>query len=352
MGILETLTGGAALVGTLLGNKKANTTSGVQDSETASSSTATGSQVDNQTTTNNTKGVVKTNNVSLDKTKGVTTTKGTTSNTGTSNINTTNTGTEASKGVTTSLGFDSGIMAKLNSLLGDAIDGAGVGGVQGTLQDRLAQLTSSGAPNFDPAAFAQGIAAQAESAIGSRLEGSLNGLMTQAGGTEGGNSMAALLGSRLRGDATAELAGVTSAARAQGEEILRAREMGLTSQISQLSGDITGGLTNLIQSLSGAQGTQVNSQTGTSTGTQTQSGVTTDKGTSTGKSVANTTVKSTDKNTQTTNNKATQVVKGTSTTDQKTSGVSSTQANASQKGGGASLFDNFSKMLTDSASKA
>ena len=352
MGILETLTGGATLIGTLLSNKKANTVSGAQDSESVSSASSNGTQNDNQTTKSNSTGVVKTNNTSVDKTKGVTTTTGKTNNTGTSNINTTSTGKETSQGVTTNLGFDSGIMAKLNNLLGGAIDGAGVGGVQGILQDRLQQLASAGANNFDPAAFAANITGQAESAIGGKLEGSLNGLMTQAGGTEGGNSMAALLGSRLRNDATAELAGVSAAARAQGEDILRANQQSQTSQISGLSGDITGSLTGLIQALSGAQGTQVNSQTGTTTGSQSQSGVTTDSGSNSGKSVANTTVKATDKNVQTSNNKVNQTVKGKTTTAQTSTDVNKTQATANQKNGGSSLFDNFSKMLTDSASRA
>lgn len=82
-----------------------------------------------------------------------------------------------------------------------------------------------------------------------QLEQSVNGLFDSVGGTASGNSMAALLANRLRGDAAANLAGVQANLTAQGNQILRenigqsvAAQVAQQQFVTQLLAQLRGGV--------------------------------------------------------------------------------------------------------------
>jgi hypothetical protein len=117
--------------------------------------------------------------------------------------------------------------------------------------------TASGAAldtlkNFNVKDFVGGIVDSASAGITSGLESSLNGLNMAAGGSADGNSMVQLLGGRLREDANAKLAGITSEATAAGNSIMTTN----ATTASNLSGAQMNPLLQLSQIIKGGESSQ------------------------------------------------------------------------------------------------
>lgn len=157
------------------------------------------------------------------------------------------TGTEAS--TQTSLGFAPEVMEKLNALLSETVGAGGLTAAQGALTQ---QLEARSGNNFDVDKFVSGIMADAVARTKGELETGVNLAETATGGTQGSNSMAALLAGRLRNDATANLAGIEQEATATGHQIASQR----SNELTALSSGISEGILGLISSLAGAQSQQ------------------------------------------------------------------------------------------------
>lgn len=206
--------------------------------------------------------------------------------------------TQNTTNVGQSLGFEAGIMDQLNALLGGAIGDSELGAGQTAINTRLQQLAAEGSgAGFDPNAYADRVTAAAATRAQGDLESRINSMQSQVGGTETGNTMAALLGQRLRTDAATEIAGVRASAEAQGQQIRQQQQQSTTDQMLGLQGAGSDTLQGLITALRGAQGTetQVGSTTGSQTSRDTTTGTTrtnadsvsTSTGTSTGRTQQN-----------------------------------------------------------------
>ena len=161
-------------------------------------------------------------------------------------------------------------------------------GLEGYSTNALGNLWNQGAIdtsalNFDSQAFVNNGMAAATTRVNNQVENDMNGLFDAIGGTSGGNTMAALLASRLQGDAAANLAGTQAQLTGQANEITRqnlATEMASRGQeqsfVSQLFDALKGGSATTAQVGTSAEqtagktqqiGTGTETQTGTSTGT-------------------------------------------------------------------------------------
>ncbi len=144
------------------------------------------------------------------------------------------------------------LLGQLEGLFTTALDSGGFQAGQNSLYGRLAQLNSQAQePQFDVAGFAKGVRDSAATGINFSLEDQINGLASNIGGSESGNSMAALLGNRMRTDATKELAGIETNAFAAGEQIRQAQQAQLTSGIQGLTDSAANQILSLINSTSG-----------------------------------------------------------------------------------------------------
>lgn len=196
-----------------------------------------------------------------------TTQKGTQTTTGSSTTTGTIAGTEAATGSNRTTNYSSDVLASLDSLLKSALGGGATSAATDALSGRLQQIQAqAGQPGFNVDNYVSGIAAQATAATQSNLDERINSVLSLTGSSETGNSMAALLGNRLRNEAGANLAGVISTARAQGEQIAQGQQESLTAQISGLSSDITNQLATLLGAAKGG----VQDTTSKSTATNTQ----------------------------------------------------------------------------------
>lgn len=132
---------------------------------------------------------------------------------------------------------------------------------------RLQQLMEqSNQPQFDVAGFAKGITDQAASVAGLAQESGINSVLSQAGSSEGGNSMSALLSAKVRNQTAANLGGISAQATATGEGIRQAQQNSLTEGIQGLGGSLTDSILKLIAGTRGA------TQTGKSTVNEESSG--------------------------------------------------------------------------------
>lgn len=187
-------------------------------------------------------------------------------------------------GATTQTSTGQTSQSGVSTLFSDAI----LGGLEGYAGNALSQLWSQGAVdtgalNFDSQSFIdQGMAA-ATSRTNNQIENDMNSLFDSIGGTSGGNTMAALLASRLQNDAAASLAGTQANLTSQANEIVRnnlATEMASRGQeqgfVANLLSALKGGTATTAQVGTTAEqqagtsqeiGTGSQSQTGTSTGT-------------------------------------------------------------------------------------
>lgn len=127
------------------------------------------------------------------------------------------------------------------------------------MSTRLQQLMDqANRPEFDVSSFAKGVTDQGVAAAGLDLESSINEMLGSAGVSEGGNSMSALLGNKMRNVTAANVSGISANATATGEQIRQAQQGQITEGIAGLSGQLQDAVIQMIQSTRGA------TQTGTS----------------------------------------------------------------------------------------
>jgi hypothetical protein len=250
MGLLSFLTGVSSLFGGSDGKKQNTSTNQNQNSETAqtgkttttgtinSGTVASGSstQTGSQTTSGKSTGTV------AESTKGTTTA----------------TGTEKTQTTDKTSQYSSEVLASLDSLLMQSLGSGTAQQATDALQGRLNQVkNAAAAPAFDTEGYVAGIANAAMARTQDDLDSRINSMLSATGSSESGNSMAALLGNRMRNDAAANLAGIVSNATAQGQQIAQSEQESLTSQISGLSNDLAGQLQNLLGVAKGGQSTSV-----------------------------------------------------------------------------------------------
>jgi hypothetical protein len=340
MSLLGFLTG----VGSLFGG-----TSGKKDS---TSGTTTGSKTGtiNQTTGTTSANKQNTKDVAVGTSRQ--TSKGSDVQTSSQQSSTQQSGQSATTtgqtGRTTNYSAD--VLASLDSLLGGQLASGQMEQAGGAVSDRLSQVSdSANQPGFDVENYVTGIATSAASQFQGDLDSRINTILSQSGGSETGNSMAALLGGRLRNEAVANLAGVVSNASATGEQIRQTQQDSFTNQISGLSNDLGSQLINLLNVAGGAQ--QETQQAGTSNTvdsaqqTSQQTGKTVDitKQSTVGKEVQkqNQTVKGNES--------------GVQSVQQTANETSNSTANGNTTSGGSGIsgfFDNLLKSLGNSSAAA
>lgn len=247
MSIFNTIVGGLSLANDIFGKKDSGRTR-----SSSSTSKSLKEQLEELINVESAQTTRSNENTTQTSTASQTTNEKSTANK-TASQDSTATGSEAS--TQTSLGFAPEVMAQLNALLSET---TGAGGLIAAQNALTTQLRERGGNNFDVDKFVSGIMADATARTRGGLETGVNLAETATGGTEGSNSMAALLASRLRNDATANLAGIEQEATATGHQIAGQRSNELTS----LSSGINEGVLGLISSLAGAQSqSQVDSTT-------------------------------------------------------------------------------------------
>lgn len=156
----------------------------------------------------------------------------------------------ATTGATTN--YSSDVLAALDSILTQSLGSGTSQQATDALSGRLGQVQDAAAqPGFDVEGYVSGIANAAQVGIQADLDSRINSILSATGSSETGNSMSALLASRLRNDAASNLAGIVSNATAQGTQIQQGQQESLTTQISGLSGDLTTQLVNLLGAAKG-----------------------------------------------------------------------------------------------------
>jgi hypothetical protein len=318
MSLLGFLTG----VGSLFGSGSTG------KSSTTQSSSGTSNSEQAATTDTSLNGTVTSNQSST----------GNQNTTGTSAANQATTGKESSATTGTTTNYSSDVLASLDALLTSSLGNGAAQKATDTLSGRLDQLKASAAqPAFDVNGYVSGIAQAATSATQSDLDSRINSILSATGSSEGGNSMSALLGNKLRNEASANLAGVISNANIAGNEMAQKQQESLTSQMSGVSNDIS---TQLAQLLSAAKG-------GTQQTTGAANTVSTQNQASTGSTTQNTAETATQNQTQT--EKSDQTQSGVT----QTQGTTTSTTKASTKtNDGKTLFDKILSGLGSSSAAA
>lgn len=259
MSLLSFVTGAASLFG---GNSSGSNTSGFVNTNSASDQASSASESKTGSTTQDA------------KSSGVSAGTQNTSQTGTT------TGKESSQTAGTTTNYSSNVLASLDAILGAQLGNgmAGTGNVAGAtdaLKGRLQQVQDlANKPAFDVNGYVSGITEAAATAGQSDLDSRINTMLSGTGTSEGGNSMAALLGNKLRNENAANLAGVKANATAQGQQIAQAEQTSITGQISGLSQDIMGNISNLLAAAKGGTQTATGVANTTSNQAQQQTGAT------------------------------------------------------------------------------
>lgn len=178
----------------------------------------------------------------------------------------TSTGSETGAGTVTRL--DDATKSQLTDAVRGLLSDAGKGST--ALQAELDRLSGTSS-TFDPDAFVSGLMQSATARTNADLESGIGALGSRAGVNSGSNSAVALLESRLKSDAVANLAGIESNARGQAEQIRSANEANRAGAITSLAGGASAELSNLLSSLlqAGEQQTTTATSTGTESSTST-----------------------------------------------------------------------------------
>lgn len=131
------------------------------------------------------------------------------------------------------------LLAQLKALFGSATGGGGMEEAEAAQRERMRQIQ-----DFDAQGFADAITDQAKAFAGLDLESGLNAMASKVGGSANSNSMVALLGNKLRNTTAANLSGISSSARMQGEQFktegIGAMSSGISKQILELIGATRG----------------------------------------------------------------------------------------------------------------
>lgn len=240
-------------IGLSFGKKK-----GTETRDTSINKTETGTQNTTQQTTG--------------KTTGTETTTSNQTNTSTGNTTTTNVdntrsdastvSTQTGRTSNLSAGLVSGIEGGIEQLLGQVL-----GGDRQAISGGIASLQ-----NFDIGSFVDNIMGGATQRVNRQLEGSVNSLANQVGGTAGENSNVAILSQQLANDAAGQLAGIRGDAMAQGNQIQQGNISAITQALGMTGANL---LPQLIDSIKGGQvtteGTAVGSESRANTGSSSSS---------------------------------------------------------------------------------
>lgn len=142
--------------------------------------------------------------------------------------------------------FSDGFLQLLEEETARGLARAGIG--SSAAAERLGQITSP-ASQFDGREYVNNVTRAAENSLVRDQSANRNKIMTMTGGSTTGNSQAALLDSRMRTDAEAQLAGIKGEAEARAEEIKRNR----SSEIAGLASSLDSGLASLLATLKGGE---------------------------------------------------------------------------------------------------
>jgi len=323
MSIMSFVTGAASLFGSASGDKKSGSTRTTQNSTTKGETAAKATEAKTSA------GTQTQNSTGSSTSTGSTTQAGTT------------VGKEQSQTTGATTNYSSDVLASLDAILTQQLGaGGGVGSAQqatDALASRLQQLQATASqPAFDVNGYVSGITESATAATQSDLDSRINSILSATGSSEGGNSMSALLGNKLRNEASANLAGITANARAQGEQIKLTQDQAITGQIGEMSGGMMANLANLLAAAKGGQQQTTGAATAVSNQQQQSAGTT----------QANTTesVASTGSTTDTSNT----TQSGITEVNEKSTLTQKTKSN--EKSG--DLFTNILKAFGTSAAKA
>jgi len=161
------------------------------------------------------------------------------------------------------------LLKSLETLFQGQVGGSGFADSAGAVSGRLKQLVDqSKAPQFDVAGFAKGITDAATSGAQIDLESGINGMLSKSGITESGNSMGALLASKLRNQTAATLGGISAQATATGEQIRQAQQGQLTEGINTSASTILKSILDLISGTRGADTTGTSTTNSKTSGTE------------------------------------------------------------------------------------
>lgn len=250
----QAVTGATSSTGTSATNTSGNSTTNASTNQTANTNTQT-SQNQNSTSTQNQQSNQTTTGNDTTKTTGTTQQNNSGQSQGTQN--------QQQQQVTQNLSGD--VLAQLEAAIKSNL-GGNTNAAATSMGNRLNQLNQMAAqPGFNVNEFIRGISDQARASQQSQLDSSINGMMSQLGGTTDSNSMAALLANRMQGDAAANLAGISANAALQGSQLATAQQESLTQQIGSVSSGLTQQITALLDAAKGAQQAttgQTNTQTG------------------------------------------------------------------------------------------
>lgn len=153
------------------------------------------------------------------------------------------------------------------SLLTDTVRAAlaGTNG-QSAVTDRIEEI-SGGGSLFDGDKYVQGVMNQATSRMNRDIESGGNQIASRAGASSRTNSATALLRAKLNQEGASELAGIRAEAERTAAELKRADQESRTSQIGSLSNQQNTALSNMLNSLLGANEQSQQSGTGVTGGT-------------------------------------------------------------------------------------
>jgi hypothetical protein len=164
-----------------------------------------------------------------------------------------------------------GILKALQSILNRRRLASNMRVGTGALRGQLKTLQENTANPFNVEDFVNGIMTQANNTINNQASEAINLGESDIGGTQGNNSMSALLANKIAIDSASQLAGIKADATARGEEIARQEsQLGIEGTVA-LTGQMNKGLTDFLALLRGAK-TKQNQKTtehtqGTSTST-------------------------------------------------------------------------------------
>lgn len=168
--------------------------------------------------------------------------------------------------------LDQQTLEQLTGQVRNLLSGAGAG--SSATQDRLAEVQGAD-DSFDSDAYISGIMAAANDTISSGVENDLAKIESGSGGSRRSNSNTALLASKVRNQAGAQLAGVKADATARAAELARTKQESKTGQISTLASQTDASVVNLLGSLLQAGEKQTNQQSAQTATTGVTSGTTT-----------------------------------------------------------------------------
>ena len=177
-------------IGLSFGKKK-----GTETRDTSINKTETGTQNTTQQTTGRTSGTETTTSNQTNTSTGNTTT----TNVDNTRSDASTVSTQTGRTSNLSAGLVSGIEGGIEQLLGQVL-----GGDRQAISGGIASLQ-----NFDIGSFVDNIMGGATQRVNRQLEGSVNSLANQVGGTAGENSNVAILSQQLANDINAVLSGTT-----------------------------------------------------------------------------------------------------------------------------------------------